>query len=269
MYNEIPWRLIKSLYHKKERERVGLSVGEGPSVVLAALQAGVEVHAVVLSEDFAESEKGIAIKESMSYYRWPCQLFVVSRQLFDKISGTDAPQGALCVLTVPFRFLDGEPREVWKQSLYVVGVDVQDPGNVAALVRSGAALGVTHVIIAGASADPFSPKVIRSSAGSIFAVRVTFKRDPIEVLASMCSSGVLLCKAVPKEGIAPWDCGFLGSTAVVLGNEAQGLRKEVLELPGSNVTIPMPGGIESLNVGMACSIMLYEAVKQRMSPCDI
>lgn len=269
MYNEVPWRLLRSLSHKKERERAGLTVGEGPSVVLAALEAGVEVQAVVLSEDFAGSEKGIAIKESLSRYAWPCQLFVVPRQLFDKISDTETPQGALCVLTLPFRFLGGEPRRVWEHPLYVVGVDIQDPGNVAALIRSGAALGVTQVLIAGASADPFSPKVIRSSVGAIFAVAVTSEKEPMEILAHLCNSDVSLYKAVPKSGIAPWKCSFVGASGVVLGNESQGLREEVLALPGSDVTIPMPGGIESLNVGMACSIILYEAVKQRTRFCDI
>ena len=265
MYKEVPWRLIRSLSNKKERDRTGLTVAEGPSVVLAALERNVKVLAVILSEDFAETLKGRRIREDFARYPEECQLFVVSKEMYRKMSDTKSPQGAMCLLPFPFQFLGGQPPPVWECPLYVIGIDIQDPANVASLIRSGAAAGADSVILTGLSADPFGPKVIRSSAGSIFATEVLFHNDPIGLLEHLRCSGVLLVKALPKGGVTPWECNFTGDSAVLLGNEARGLRPEILDLPGEDVTIPMPGGIESLNVAMAASVLLYEAVRQRTS----
>lgn len=264
MYSEVPWRLIKNLSRKKERDRSGLTVAEGPSVVLSALKAQIEVHAVILARDFADAEKSAAIRRILDQKPNHCPLFTVSRDLYDKMSDTRTPQGAMCLVTAPFRFLEGEPRPAWPEQLDVIGVDIQDPGNVGILIRNGASAGASNIILCGQSADPFSPKVIRASAGAIFEARVTFQDDPVSVLKELSMSGVSIYKAVPRGGISPWEGDFRHASAMVLGNEGQGLSPEVLAIPGLGLTIPMPGGTESLNVAMACSMLLYEVVRQRV-----
>ncbi len=264
MYSEVPWRLIRSLSRKKERDRNGLTVAEGPSVVLSALKARVEVHAVILTKDFADSEKDVAIRRMLEQEPNDCPLFTVSRDLYDKMSDTRTPQGAMCLVTAPFRFLAGKPRLLWPERLDVIGVDIQDPGNVGTLIRNGASAGASNIILCGNSADPFSPKAIRASAGAVFEARVAFQDDPISVLQELNMSGVSIYKAVPRGGISPWEGDFRRATALVLGNEGQGLSPEVLAIPGLGLTIPMPGGTESLNVAMACSMLLYEVVRQRV-----
>lgn len=263
MYSEVPWRLIKSLARKKERKRTGLTVAEGPSVVLAAVEAGVELEAVVLAQGFANSAKADAIRTAMAEGGYRCPVFVVSDDLYDKMSDTSTPQGVLCLLKFPFRFLRGMPEHTWAHELYVVGVDIQDPGNVGTLIRTGKSAGATGVVICGQSADPFSPKAIRASAGAIFGARVMYESDCTGLIMRLHSAGMMIYKATPRGGIVPWEADFSQPCAVVLGNEAHGLSQEVLDGPGECVTIPMPGGIESLNVAMACTALLYEAVRQR------
>jgi TrmH family RNA methyltransferase len=269
LYTEVPWRLIRSLSRKKERDKSHLTVAEGPSVVLSALRARVEMHAVILTRDFADSERSLAIREAMKQQPGTCRLFTVSMDLYTRMSGTRTPQGAMCLVTIPFRFLEGEPEAAWKEPLYVIGVDIQDPGNVGTLIRNGASAGASNIIFCGYSADPFSPKVIRASAGAIFRSRVSFREDPVNVLQECHQSRISVYKAIPRGGIPPWEGNFRFPCAVVLGNEGQGLSPEVLALTGLGITIPMPGGTESLNVAMACSILLYEAVRQRMKAGDI
>lgn len=263
MYSDVPWRLIRSLSRKKERDRTGLTVAEGPSVVLAAVEAGVELRLVVFDREFADSEKAHAIRTALDEHGYACRVFVVSNEFYNKMSATRTPQGVLSLLRFPFRRSRGMPGDTWAHALDVVGVDIQDPGNVGTLIRTGASAGASSVIICGQSADPFSPKAIRASAGAVFNTRVVYEADCTGLFREMADSGRLIYKATPRNGIRPWEADFRSSCAVVLGNEARGLSKEILEGPGEWVTIPMPGGVESLNVAMACTALLYEAVRQR------
>jgi len=269
VYSDVPWRLIRSLSRKKERESTKLTVAEGPSVVLSALEAGVELRAVVLTEEFARSGKGHGILEAVAKHPDAGRLFVVSEELYSRMSGTKSPQGAMSLLSFPFRFARGEPGNTWAEALDIVGVDIQDPGNVGTLIRTGACAGASSVIICGQGADPFSPKVIRASAGAIFKTRIIFDDDCINLLRRIHDSGKLIYKAVPRGGIMPWEAGFRSPCTVVLGNEARGLGPEIIELPGDCITVPMPGGTESLNVAMACSALVYEAVRQRTKASDV
>lgn len=238
-------------------------MAEGPSVVLSAIEAQVELQAIILSDSFSSSYKGLKISNIAVNGVSGCPLFVVPDMLYKRMSDTTTPQGAMCLLPFPFRFPRDEPDKTWEESLDIVGIDIQDPGNVGTLIRTGAFSGASDVVICGHSSDPFSPKTLRSSAGAAFKTRITYEEDCLKYLRQLQISGTTLYKAVPRGGLMPWDADFRGPSAVILGNEARGLGPEILKLPGKLVTIPMPGGAESLNVAMASSILAYEAVKQR------
>lgn len=264
----VPWRLIKSLASKKEREITGMTVAEGPPSVALALASGVAVEYLVMSESFDASPAGAAVRLALESGRKPREVFVVSDGLFERMSETRTPQGVLCVVPVPFRFAGHLPKSPWEQPLDVVGADIQDPGNAGALVRAASAVGASRVVFAGASADPYSPKCIRSSAGTVFAVDVQVAEqddDPARFVASLAAGGKKVFKAVPRGGALPWDADFTGPCAIVVGNEAQGLRQEIVAGPGQSVSVPMPGGTESLNVAVASGMVLYEALRQRLT----
>lgn len=262
---DVPWRLIRSLSTKKEREATGLTVAEGLSSVISALSAQVEVEWVVLSSSFAGSERARMVHDVLASYPREVTVFEVEDGLFSRMADTETPQGVLCVLPFPFRFLGPQPRSAWASPLYLVGLDIQDPGNVGTLVRTAAAAGCNGIVLSGQAADPYSPKAIRASAGAIFQVNLGVENDPLRAVSSIMEKVRHLYMTSPREGSRPWDVDFAGPCAIVVGNEARGIREEVLAIGGTRVTIPMPGQTESLNVGMASAMLLYEAMRQRLA----
>jgi TrmH family RNA methyltransferase len=267
MAHEVPWRFIKGLSSKKEREKAGMTVAEGPPSVFSALESGVQVEYLVMSESFSNSPGGLSVGRIVESGRKPREVFKVPDALFERMSDTRTPQGVLCVVPVPMRFPEGSLRSPWEEPLEVIGVDIQDPGNAGTLIRAASAVGASRVVFAGKSVDPFSPKCIRSSAGTIFAVPVTTagqQLDPARFVADLAKAGLSIYKTVPSGGIFPWEADFTLPCAIVVGNEAQGLQQEVVDGPGRGISIPMPGGTESLNVAVASGMVLYEALRQRI-----
>ncbi len=264
---EVPWRLTKSLYAKKGRLSSSLTIAEGPPSVVSALEAGVEVEFMVVSRSFAESSVYARVEKALGGKVPGFPMHVVPDDLFERMSELRSPVGILCVLPFPFRYPSGPPASPWKEPLYLYGFDIQDPGNAGTLVRAAAATGVSALVFCGESADVFSPKCIRSSAGAAFKVNLEERDpelDPVEILAGLERSGVAVYKAAPRAGLAPWQAPLRRPSAVVVGNEARGLPAAVLDGPGKTITIPMPGDTESLNVAVASGMLLYEAVRQRL-----
>lgn len=267
MLREVPWRFIKSLSGKKEREKTGMTVVEGPPSVMMALETGVDIEYLVMSRSFFSSPSGAEVSRLLERGPAPRQVFTVPDEQFERMSETKSPQGVLCVVGVPFRFKETVPKSPWDKQLEVVGVDIQDPGNVGTLVRTASAVGASSVVFLGSGADPFSPKCIRASAGTVFRVAVRSPRrdvSPTGYLLKRRSEGMEICKTVPRRGVSPWEADLTKSLCLVFGNEAKGLDDEVLSVPGLEISIPMPGGTESLNVAVASGMILYEALRQRM-----
>ena len=115
----------------------------------------------------------------------------------------------------------------------------------------------------GGGVDPWNPKVVRASAGAIFGVPLVEDGDPLEVLEMLSSRGVRALGTIARGGDAPDALNLASGVALVLGNEAHGLPEEVADLLDGSVTIPMAGVSESLNVGVAGSILLFESARQR------
>ncbi len=263
---EVPWRLVKSLQKKKEREKSRLTVAEGAPSVLSALRSAAAYDFLVTVSGYLESEKGAEIARALKAHPNPGTTFVVSSGLFHKISGTSNPQGILLVLPFPFCYGGSLPSSPWPKLLWVAGADIQDPGNVGTLVRNAAGAGAWGVTFLGESADPYSPKCIRSSAGAVFGIVVKQAGNPVAQVRTWLDSGSTVYKTLPSGGNPPWEVDLRESTILVMGNEARGLRKEIDCLIPDGISIPMPGGIQSLNVAMASSMILYEAMRQRIVP---
>ncbi len=144
--------------------------------------------------------------------------------------------------------------------LGIVAVEVGDPGNAGTLIRSAAAAGADAVIFGSGSVDAYNPKVVRASAGACFAIRIVEGVPAMEILAALGAAGVNRLGAVARGGDAPDAVDLTRPTAFVLGHETRGLA-EGLAIDG-RVTIPMRAG-ESLNLGMAGTVLCFEAARQR------
>jgi TrmH family RNA methyltransferase len=141
--------------------------------------------------------------------------------------------------------------------------DVQDPGNVGSILRSAAAAGVTQVFISAGSAFAWSPKVLRSAQGAHFHLEIF---EGVDLPSWAGAYDGTLIAAVARGGESVFTADYRGRIALAIGNEGSGLSETVLGFANKKVTIPMPGGFESLNAAAAAAVCLFECVRQRGTP---
>ena len=146
--------------------------------------------------------------------------------------------------------------------LVAIACDVQDPGNVGAIIRVAEAAGATGVVAAGHSADPFGPKALRGSMGSAFRVPVATGQSG-DVIRAARARGCIVQAAVAHDGRSLFYLYLTRPTAVLLGSEGAGLRPALTDLADERFTIPMHPPVDSLNVAVAAALVLYEARRQR------
>jgi TrmH family RNA methyltransferase len=245
---------------------------EGARLVEAALRSGVEIVALLVSE------AGQRHLERMKVL-FPAEACVLrtTDRLFAQVAATEAPQGIAALVRPRAAVLDDLVRGV---ALVVVLAGVQDPGNVGALVRTAEAFGATGLAAcsegATGTANPFGPKALRASAGSALRLPILRGVSAPVLLAQLRMLSVRSYAACPEETadaaakkhvLAPWEADWRSPAALLIGNEGAGLSPELVRSADAAVRIPQvaarEGRIESLNAGIAGSILLYEAARQR------
>lgn len=240
----------------KERRSAGIFLAEGWKMYEEA-PAG-EICQVYVSEQALEkalAHPGIGRKLRETGYE------TVSGEVFRKMSDTQAPQGLLCVVRQPRYSLEDMLRVACP--LLVVLENLQDPGNLGTILRTGEGAGVTGIIMTGQTADIFNPKVIRSTMGSIYRVPFVYVEDMAETMGKLHEAHVT-AYAAHLEGKREYDTfSFREGTAFLIGNEGQGLSRELASLADTYLKIPMEGQVESLNAAVATSLLLYEAHRNR------
>jgi RNA methyltransferase, TrmH family len=147
-------------------------------------------------------------------------------------------------------------------ALVVVAHDVQDPGNVGGIMRTAEAAGATAFIATAATADPLGWKALRGSMGSALRLPVT-RADIADVLRALRTAGIATVALVPRAGRSLFEADFRTPSALILGSEGAGVPDVVLQQLDRRITIPMQPPVESLNVGVAAALVLYEAFRQR------
>jgi TrmH family RNA methyltransferase len=227
---------IRTLHRPRRRRNAGLTLIEGPIAFAAMAAAGVVPDTVLVLDNDADT------KAQCRANGWiPVK---VSAEVLALASDTVQPQSPIAVIPVP------RAGELRNRDTVVV-VDVADPGNVGTMIRSAAAFG-WDLCISGSTADPWSPKVLRAGAGSHFRVHLSSSLDPatdarshgLETVASIVVGG-----DQPRRGDRP--------IALLIGSEAHGLPEDLKSATDRAVTIGMAEGVESLNAGVAASILMY------------
>ena len=187
---------------------------------------------------------------------------LVEDKVFNSLSDTVTPQGVLCLVRTKECTLEEMIPEN-KAPLLMVLEDLQDPGNLGTILRTGEGAGVTGIILSKNSVDIYNPKVIRSTMGSIYRVPFVYAEDLHGACDAIKKRGIRLF-AAHLEGSSEYDredytgpCGFL------IGNEANGLTKETAAMADARIRIPMAGQVESLNAAVAASVLMFETARQR------
>ncbi len=241
----------------RERRRDGVFVVEGAKMYLEAPEE--DIRQVYVSEAFSARDGKLQERLEAKLRRTGCE--TVSGEVFAKMSDTQTPQGILAVIRQP-RY---ELTELLKKPdpLFVVLEDLQDPGNLGTILRTGEAAGITGVIMSDPTVDIFNPKVVRATMGSIYRVPFVYCGDLRQVLRQMHAEGIRTY-AAHLQGTAYYDSfSFKGPTAFLIGNEGSGLTEELAGSASSYIKIPMEGSVESLNAAVAAALLVYEAQRQR------
>ncbi|CAN5649814.1 RNA methyltransferase [soil metagenome] len=186
-------------------------------------------------------------------------LLEVSDGVLRAVADTATPQGAVAVVGTPRVTVRELPEDI---SLVLVLSEVRDPGNAGTLLRTAVAAGADAVVFAGKTVDPFSPKAVRASAGAVWRVPVITAPQPRAVLIALRDRGQVTL-ATSADGPPADAADLTRPLALVLGNEAWGIEPSLADLVDEQVGIAMPGPVESLNVAIAGSILLFEAARQR------
>jgi TrmH family RNA methyltransferase len=238
-------------------------------MILEAVRAGFEAAALLAAASAEQELDRILGAARETGAEIPVdRVFRTTDKLFAGASGTETPQG----LAALFRPREWSFEDVLRSSdetnlaspLVAVMAGVQDPGNVGTIVRSAEAFGATGVIATRGTADPWSPKAIRSSAGS--AIRIPLLRGMAlaVVMAQLRIAGVKIAAATSDEaGTDLGDADLRGPVAIFIGNEGHGLPSEILRAADAKIAIAIRDSVESLNAGVAASVALYEAARQR------
>jgi TrmH family RNA methyltransferase len=192
------------------------------------------------------------------------RVFSLGAGVLERVADTVTPQPVLAVLPM----LDEPPAgaEPWVArpgALIVVLVDVRDPGNAGTVLRAADASGSTLVVYAGDSVDPYNPKTVRASAGSIFHVPLAVRAEPRTLADELAKAGFRTLATVVRDGEDYAGLDWSIPSAVFLGNESAGLQPELAGALDGALAIPMAGRAESLNVGVACAVICFEAFRQR------
>jgi TrmH family RNA methyltransferase len=236
-------------------------VAEGAELLRTALRAGTSIESVYLAPEGAADP--LTRETCDQALAAGARLFALAPGVLERVADTVTPQPVLTVL--PMMEPGPEETTVGAGDLIVVLVDVRDPGNAGTVLRTADASGVRSVIFSGESVDPYNPKTVRASAGSLFHVPFSVQPDSLEVARALAGRGYRTLATVVREGDDYAALDWSVPTALFLGNEAAGLGDDVLEAIGGAVAIPMAGRAESLNVGVAAAVLCFEALRQRRS----
>ena len=257
-----------------EGEPIGV---EGPKLVEDALRSGLEAEALLVSEAGEADLERILRAASESEAGIPrSRVMRTTEKLFVSVAGTETPQGVAALFRQRAWEFDDVVRGAagadgafrGDAALVVVMAAVQDPGNIGTIVRSAEAFGATGAVTTRGSADPWSPKALRASAGSGLRFPVLRGMSIPVLLAQLRVAGVKIVAASSHsagEARASVDAAadLREAVAIVIGNEGAGLPPEIEDVADARISIPMSAGVESLNAGVAASIVLYEAARQR------
>ena len=186
---------------------------------------------------------------------------ILSDSVFSRVSDTKTPQGILCI--VRQKTYDLEKIFKINNPHFIILDNLQDPGNLGTIVRTAEGAGVDAVFLSKESVDIYNPKTIRSTMGSIYRMPVIYVEDLLKLLKTLKNQGIL-SYAAHLEGERSYDLeNYKTGTAILIGNEGNGLREEVANAADIRVKIPMQGQVESLNAAVAATVFMFEVARQR------
>lgn len=246
------FKYTKKLKERKHRVKENKYIIEGFRLVQEAFKAKCNIEYIIVNE----VGKG-KLEEYLSQYIDNVKIYEMRNELFFQLTSTENTQGIIAVSNInnSISNISGD--------FYLLCDKVQDPGNLGTIIRTAHAAGVNAIILTKGTVDIYNDKTIRSTMGSIFYMPIIYDND-LSLLKKLKSEGFALVATSLEESKNFFDEDLSGKVILSVGNEGNGISEEIFELADKKVKIPMPGRAESLNVGVATSIILFEKVRQSL-----
>lgn len=244
-------KALRALHSRKGRKQAAAFLLETTKLVQEAIKSAWPLEEVFATEAWVEK------------YGAPAgvTLTLVAERLFDQLVTTETPEGVVAIARIPAPEAE---IAVSDDAFFVVADSLQDPGNLGTVIRTADAVGASAVLVGPGTVDPYSPKAVRATMGSLFHLPVLVRSSLSEDLAHLKQQGVAVYATALRTERSLYDLDLMGKVAWLVGNEGAGLSDEMVQLATEAVSIPMPGQAESLNAGIATGVCLYETLRQRL-----
>jgi TrmH family RNA methyltransferase len=253
-------KAVRALSRRSVRSRTGQFLAEGPLAVREAVR-----HAAAVVRDVYVTGEAQHRHRDILAAAHEAQLWIheVSPEVLGAMCDTEAPQGIVAVCRWPRPTLDAALEALPHDALICVLAHVRDPGNAGTVIRGADAAGADLVVVSEASVDVLAPKVVRSTAGSLWHLPIVTDLPVTTILGALRDKGIrLLAADGAGETLLP-DANLRGPHAWVMGNEAWGLEAEVRDACDDVVRVPIHGHAESLNLAMAATVCLFASAEAR------
>lgn len=248
---------IRKLKDKKYRDELGVYVIEGIKVIEEAINENVEIEKIVICEDCTEAS---IIPQKLMYAIAKYNCIYVSKKVFEVLTDVVAPQGILAIVRRP----EKNEKIDYNAELILALDGIQDPGNLGTILRTADSVNLNQIIVTKNTADCYNPKVVRSTMGAILRIKIIETESLVNTLKEAKKNKFKIVATSLDTQNNIYDIEY-NKKVIVIGNEANGVTKEVQSMADNKVKIPMLGKTESLNASVATGIMLYEYVRQKIN----
>src|SRR6056297_672963 len=244
---------LRKLYQKKYRKQKGQFILEGLRLTRGSYNAGANLDTIYITKDFYNN----LIKDEAFLINNQDKIVFVSNKLIKEVADTDNPQDIITVVNEP----NFNEKQVLSKEYILILDRVQDPGNMGTIIRTAVAAGFQSLIITKGSVDVFNLKVLRSTMGAIYSI--PFIKDvDLDKLKTMLNNKKQYIYAADLNTEQYYnELKYKRPLSLIIGNEAKGIRNELLDLANQKVKIPIRGDIESLNAAVAAGLIMYEILR--------
>ena len=247
---------IRKLKDKKYRDEKNEFVVEGIKMIQEAINENAKIKVIVVCDDCTTSG---TIPNELLYEIAKFNCLYVNEKIFNLLTNVTNPQGILAVIEKESQ----EEKINFNENVILILDDIQDPGNMGTIIRTVDSIGLSQVLVSKDSADCYNPKVVRSTMGAIFRVKVIECENIIKTIKEVKKHKYKVYATSLATDKSIYDVNFEKS-AIIIGNEANGVSGECLENSDEKIKIPMQGKTESLNAAVATSVILYESLRQSL-----
>lgn len=248
---------IKKLKDKKYRDENNEYIIEGVKLIEEAVQEKSKIKKVIICDDTTRTYE-IPTNVMLEIAKYEC--VYVTNKIFSSITQVTNPQGVMAIIEK-----NTEKQEIdYSEDIIVVLDNVQDPGNLGTILRTVDSIGLKQIIVTKDTVDAFNSKVVRSTMGAIFRIKIIETADLAQSIKEMRKHHFKLMVTSLQTDNSIYDIGF-NKKIIVIGNESNGVSEEIQDMADEKAKIPMLGKTESLNASVAAGIVMYEYVRQKIT----